>query len=83
MLTTNLRHGQNEASWDFEARLEDRSAYGLYIASMAKVIIYDENGNLLYDKMHSKFTLSGIYLILWILILSLSTFLILFLNRKL
>jgi len=63
--------------WDLKARLEDRSAYGLYVASMVKVIIYDENGNLLYNKMHSNFTLSGIYLILWILILSLSTFLIL------
>jgi len=82
VLTANLKHGQNEVSWDFKARLEDRSAYGLYIANMAKVVIYDEDGNLLYDKMYSSFTLSGVYLLLWILILLLLVFLILFLSRK-
>jgi hypothetical protein len=81
-LTANLKQGQNELSWDFKARLEDRSAYGLYIANMAKIIIYDENGNLLYDKMHSSFTLSGVYLFLWILILLLLASFTLFLSRK-
>ena len=82
VLTTKLIHGQNEVSWDFKVRLEDRRAYGLYIANMAKIIIYDEDGNLLYDKMHSSFTLSGAYLLSWILILLLLVFLILFLSRK-
>jgi len=81
VLTANIKHGQNEVSWDFKTTLEYRSIYGLCIANMAKIIIYDENGNLLYDKMHSIFTLSGIYLLSWILTLLLFTFLILFLNR--
>jgi len=83
VLTADLKPGQNEMSWDFKTRLEDRSAYGLYIASMAKVIIYDENGSLLYNKMHSCFTLSGVYLLLWILILIMLVFFTLFLSRRL
>jgi len=83
MLTAYLKPGQNEISWDFKARLEDRSAYGLYIASMAKIIIYDENGDLLYNKMHSCFVLSGVYLFLWILILTMLIFSTLFLIGRL
>jgi hypothetical protein len=82
VLTANLENGQNEISWDFEHRLEDRSPYGLYVASMAKIVIYDEGGNLLYDKTHNAFTLSGGYLALWVSALSLFAFFVLFLNRN-
>jgi len=83
MLTADLKPGRNEISWDFKVRLEDRSAYGLYMASIAKIVIYDENGSLLYDKIHSSFTLSGAYLLLWILILTMFIFSTLFLSRRL
>jgi hypothetical protein len=81
MLTADLKPGQNEIAWNFEHRLKDRSAYGLYIASMSRIVIYDEGGNLLYDKMHT-FTLSGGYLAVWALALSLFVFFVLILNRK-
>jgi len=80
-LTIDLESGGNESSWDFEHRLKDRSAYGSYIASMSKIVIYDENGKLLYDKMHT-FTLSGCYLAVWIVMLLVLISVTLLLSRK-
>ena len=68
ILVTELRPGMNELSWDFQYRLENRSGYGAYIASMSRVLIYDESGNILHDKTHA-FRLAGSSLILWIVIL--------------
>lgn len=82
ILTVELKQGLNELSWDFQYRLKNRTRYGTYIARMSKVLICDENGNLLYDKIHA-FTLSGGYLTFWLLKLIIVICLfVLILNRR-
>ena len=80
MLTADLDFGENEIIWDFRYRLEDRRGYGSYIAGLSKILIYDETGDLLYTKTHI-FTLSGVYLELWLLTLTLLISGILYLSR--
>jgi len=65
-----IEAGNNTLEYPFEYKLPDGRSYGFYVASRCRVIIVDENGNVIYDNILERFQLTGNNLLVFVLLLT-------------